>query len=167
MHGAGGTENMFFDAYGHGAIVRECKKRGWILVAPRAEFFGSAPIAGIVDELATRYPVDRKRVFLVGHSMGAAQAVTLAQESPDRWAGVAALGGAGRASKPEAFRDVPLFIGCGTEDFALAGTRALAKAVTAAEGKLVNKEYSDIEHIVIVQAALPDVFKWFDALPPR
>ena len=30
MHGAGGSENMFFEAYGHGEIVRQCEKpAGW------------------------------------------------------------------------------------------------------------------------------------------
>ncbi len=168
MHGAGGTENMFFDAYGHGEVVRQCEQRGWLLVAPRANFIGSAPIAAIVDELAKRYPVDGKRVFLVGHSMGAGQAVALAQQSPERWAGVAALGGAGRVNKPDTFREVPVFIGCGSEDFALNGSRAMARSLKAAGlENFVSKEYSDIEHILIVQVALPDVFKWYESLPSR
>jgi predicted esterase len=168
MHGAGGTENMFFDAYGYGEVVRLCEKRGWLLVAPRANFIGSAPIAAIVDELAKRYPVDSKRVFLVGHSMGAGQAMTLAQQSPERWAGVAALGGSGRVSKPEAFQQVPLYLGCGTEDFALPGALAVAKILQEVDAKnFVCKEYPDIEHILIVQVALPDVFAWYESLPPR
>ncbi len=168
MHGAGGTENMFFDAYGHGEVVRQCEQRGWLLVAPRANFIGMAPIAAIVDELAKRYPVDTKRMFLVGHSMGAGQAVALAQQSPERWAGVAALGGAGRVSKPETFHQVPAFIGCGTEDFALNGTRAMAKSLQAAGlDNFVSKEYPDIEHILIVQVALPEVFRWYESLPSR
>ena len=40
LHGAGGSENMFFDAYGNGKIVDLCRKRGWLLVAPRLSFFG-------------------------------------------------------------------------------------------------------------------------------
>ncbi|MBX7103934.1 MAG: alpha/beta hydrolase [Gemmataceae bacterium] len=167
LHGAGGTENMFFDAYGHGAVVRECEKRGWMLVATRTEFFGAPPVDLIVDELAKRYPIDKSRVFLVGHSMGAGQAIGLAQQHPGRWAGVAALGGGSRVSKPEAFKSVPLFVGVGTEDFALSGARALGKSAATAGGTLVVREYPDIEHIVIVQAALPDVFAWYDKLPPR
>jgi predicted esterase len=167
LHGAGGTENMFFDAYGHGAVVRECQKRGWMLVATRTEFFGAPPVDLIVDELAKRYPIDKARVFLVGHSMGAGQAIGLAQQHPGRWAGVAALGGGSRVSKPEAFKSVPLFVGVGTEDFALNGARALGKSAATAGGTLVVREYPDIEHIVIVQAALPDVFAWYEKLPPR
>jgi predicted esterase len=168
MHGAGGTENMFFDAYGHGEVVRQCEQRGWLLVAPRANFIGSAPIAAIVDELAKRYPVDSKRVFLVGHSMGAGQAMALAQQSPERWAGVAALGGSGRVNKPDAFQQVPLYLGCGTEDFALPGARSVTKTLNEADAKnFVSKEFPDIEHILIVQVALPDVFRWYESLPSR
>lgn len=167
LHGAGGSENMFFDAYGHGAVVREAARRGWIVVATRTEFFGSPPVDAVVDELARRYPIDTARVFLVGHSMGAGQAMALAQQFPDRWAGVAALGGGGRAGKPDAFKQVPLFVGVGTEDFAIGGARALVKSVQPVGGTLVVKEYPDIEHIVIVQVALPEVFAWFEKLPAR
>lgn len=169
LHGAGGTENLFFEAYGHGEIVRQCRQRGWLLVAPRsAGFFSAPPVADIVNELAKRYPVDRRRVFVVGHSMGAGHAVSLAQSAPDTFAGVAPLAGGGRIDVTEAVKNVPFFVGCGTEDFLIGATRALAKSL--AEGgvkRLKVREYPNIEHITIVQVALPDVFRWFDELAAR
>src|SRR5262245_24250205 len=35
LHGAGGSENLFFEGYGAGQIVKECQKRGWVLIATR------------------------------------------------------------------------------------------------------------------------------------
>jgi len=72
LHGAGGSENMFFDAYGNGKIVDLCRKRGWLLVAPRLSFFGlGMPVDSIVAEIGQLYPVDKRQIFVVGHSMGA------------------------------------------------------------------------------------------------
>ena len=164
LHGAGGSENLFFEGYGGGHIVKECEERGWLLVSPRSVLLGgSPPVPAIVAKLAERYPIDLKRVFLVGHSMGAGQAVELVQQSPGAYAGLAVLGGAGRIRKPEAFATLPTFIGVGTQDFALNGSRSLAKALTQANAKgMTAKEYPDLEHLIIVREALPDAFSMFD-----
>ncbi|MDX2042381.1 MAG: alpha/beta fold hydrolase [Acidobacteriota bacterium] len=166
MHGAGGSENLFFDGYGRGAIAGLCEKRGWLLVAPRGSS-GFTPVraAEIIEAIDSLYPVDRKQVFVVGHSMGAAQAVTSAQATPERFAAVAALGGGGNVRKDAKIQSIPFFIGIGTEDFALTNARKLETALKSAEVKTFKmNEYTDIEHLVIVQVALPDVFKFFDQI---
>jgi predicted esterase len=161
LHGAGGSENMFPEAYGHGQIAKECQARGWYLLCPHSGLaFGTSPVSAIVEEFAKQFPVDPKAVFLVGHSMGAAQAIAVVQDQPERFAAVAALGGGGRVSKPEAFKSIPVFIGVGDKDFALGGAKALAKSLP----KAIYKEYPDFEHLVIVREALPDVFKEWDKL---
>jgi len=165
LHGAGGSENLFFEGYGNGQIVRECEKRGWVLVATRSglAFGGAPPAAAILDELAKRYPIDPKRAFVVGHSMGAMQTVQVVQQSAGRFAAGAALGGGGTVRDTKAFAELPFFVGVGDKDFALGQSRALNKALTAGGAKRVTfKEYEGIEHMVIVREALPDVFAVFD-----
>ena len=76
LHGAGGSENLFCDGYGDGAIVPLCEQRGWILCTPKVAGFGSGDLPALIDALASRYPVDKARVFIVGHSMGAMATVT-------------------------------------------------------------------------------------------
>lgn len=166
LHGAGGSENLFFEGYGAGHIVTECRKRGWLLVATRSGLaFGSGPpIPALLDELAKRYPLDPKRVFVVGHSMGAGQTLDLVQKHPGRFAAAAALGGAGAVRDAKAFAALPVFIGVGEKDgLALAGARGLNKALTPSAKNLTYKEYPLVEHMVIVREALPDVFAVFDA----
>ncbi|MBL8866819.1 MAG: hypothetical protein JNK93_14775, partial [Planctomycetia bacterium] len=162
LHGAGGSDKLFFDGYGAGHIVKECEKRGWLLVAPRSLLgFGSGPpVKTILDALGERYPIDRSKVFLVGHSMGAAQTVALCQENPGLFAAAAALGGGGGRVKQAAFAKLPFFIGVGDKDFALPGARALAKALPDA----TYKEYAGLEHMLIVREALPDVFAGWDTI---
>lgn len=167
MHGAGGSENMFFEGYGNGQIVKLCEKRGWLLVSPRAGLgFGltaGPPVGEIVDELAKRYPVDAKRVFIVGHSMGSGMAFEAVQKYPGKFAAVAGLGGGGAVRKAEVFAELPVFIGVGDKDFALRTAKGLQANLEKAKAKNVTyKEYPDVEHLVIVREALGDVFDLFD-----
>ena len=73
LHGAGGSENMFFDTYGAGKITALCAKRGWHLVSPRVS--GRFP-AQLLESLSKVWNIDSSRVFIVGHSMGAAAGST-------------------------------------------------------------------------------------------
>lgn len=51
-------------------------------------------LRGLVGEIASKYPVDRKRVYLVGHSNGAFMAHRMACESPELFAAVVSIAGA-------------------------------------------------------------------------
>lgn len=164
LHGAGGSENLFFEAYGNGLIVQMCKERGWLLVAPRSGYLiFNMPVEAIVTEVAKLYPVDKSKVFVVGHSMGAAQAIGAAQENPGLFAGVAALGGSGKVNSTEKLKNVPIFVGVGDSDLALEMARRLHKFLKNGGVKqLQYREYPDVEHIMIVREALPEVFAFFD-----
>lgn len=165
LHGRGGSENAYFDGYGNGIVPRLASERGWIVVGPRVDgVLGSGPappVPAILDELARRYPIDPKRVFLVGHSMGAGHAVQLAEEHPERYAAVAALGG-GRVRKPAALAKVRFFVGCGKLDGALEKARGLARSLDEAKVPVTLKEYDDVEHLMIVREAAADVFRFFE-----
>ncbi len=165
LHGAGGSENLFFEGYGSGEIVRQCAKRGWLLVAPRAAGFSlTFPAADLIDRVAKLYPVDRKRVFVVGHSMGAMQAVSAAVATPERYAGVAALGGGGFVGqKADGLKGLPFFVGVGSKDFALTMAQALRDGLKrVGVERLEFREYPEVEHLTVVRVALPEVFAFFD-----
>ena len=159
LHGVGGSENMFFDGYGDGAIVKFCQQRGWLLVAPRG---GLAP--GLIDAIDRLYPVDRKRVFLIGHSLGAAQAMEAASRVPSTFAAVAALSGGGAVKPSDALKALPFFVAAGAEDFGLYGSQSLRDDLQrAGVKKLAYHEFPDVEHLLSVQVGLKDVFAFFDA----
>jgi predicted esterase len=166
LHGAGGSENLFFDGYGDGESVRQCAQRGWYLCAPRAGL-GVPDLPALVDALALRYPIDTQRVLLVGHSMGAAMVVAAASREPDRYAAVAALGGGGEARDSEALRRLPFFVATGSRDFLRASATALHQRLQQLEVPTEWREYAGVEHLAVVQIALPDVFAWFDRLLAR
>lgn len=165
LHGAGVDENMFFESYGAGQIVRECQQRRWMLLAPRAGFFGPPPVPQLIDTLAQRYPIDRRRVFLVGHSMGAGHAAALALRRPRDYAAVAALGGAPRIPETAALQQLPFFLAVGSEDsLARDAARTLHRRLAGARLPHYRfREYAGIEHLLIVRQSLSDVFAFFDA----
>lgn len=164
LHGAGGSENMFFDAYGNGKIIDLCRQRDWLVVAPAATFFGLGLSAQkIIDEVDALYPVDRTQVLVVGHSMGAGHAVRTAEllTTPPR--AVAALGGGSRLRQPERLRSIAVFVAAGSNDFLLDQAKTLAAALRKAGADPVEfREYPNVEHLGIVQLALDDVFAFFD-----
>ncbi|MBI1762229.1 MAG: alpha/beta fold hydrolase [Acidobacteria bacterium] len=169
MHGAGGSENMFFDGYGQGKIATLSEARGWLLVSPRGSpGFTPNRASQIIDAIDKLYPVDRQRVFVLGHSMGASQAIASASATPNRFAAVAALGGGGSVKESDELIEVPFFVCVGVQDFGYSNARKLAFELKKANVRSVRfREYPDVEHLVIVQEALPDVFGFFDEMAQR
>lgn len=162
-HGAGGSENMFFDTCGAGRAVRLGVERGWLVVAPRQGLFGlPLDVAAMLDALGQSFAIDRTRVFLVGHSMGAGQVAKQVGLHPGKIAAAVALGGGAVAPGGEAAKQVPWLVGAGAADFGRPGAAALVKRLEAAGAAVDYREYPDVEHMVIVQAALDDVFRFLD-----
>ena len=46
LHGAGGSENLFFEGYGAGHIVTECRKRGCRPIVERGTDRPARPVGG-------------------------------------------------------------------------------------------------------------------------
>jgi hypothetical protein len=164
LHGAGGSENMWFDAYGDGLITRLCQQRGWYLAAPRLGLLGGGDLEGLAARLAERYPIDLARVFVIGHSMGAARALRLAQAQPTEAAALVLLGGGQPIKQAERLQAVPIFLAAGRRDFALPGTEALRDQLLAVEHSDLHFEVTpDVEHLLVVTAVLSRAFEWLDA----
>ena len=169
-HGAGGSENMFFDTCGAGRAAALGIERGWLVVAPRQGLFGLAlDVEEMLDLLGDSFEIDSSRVFLVGHSMGAGQVAKQVGLHPETVAAAVALGGGAAAPAGEKAKQVPWLVAAGAADFGRPGAAALAKRLEAGGATVDFREYPDVEHMVIVQAALDDVFRFLDSVaqPPR
>ncbi|MDX1925717.1 MAG: alpha/beta fold hydrolase [Pirellulaceae bacterium] len=163
LHGAGGSENMFFETYGAGRIVDLATQRGWMVVAPRQGLLGlNLSCRGMLDVLSQYYEVDPKQVYLVGHSMGAAQVMRQVAIDAELPKAAVAIGGGGRMADAEKYTGFPWLVAAGESDFGRGGARALADSLKRASAKVRYSEYPEVEHMVIVQAALDEVFKFLD-----
>jgi len=163
LHGAGGSENMFFQTYGAGRLVELGKARRWIVVSPRQTLTGlNLDLPEMVQALSEHLPVDSSRVMVVGHSMGAAQAMAQVSKHPESVTMLAALGGGGNVRDSEAIRKVPFYVAAGERDFGKPRAKSLRMQLERIGCPVEYREYPDVEHMVIVQAALDDVFAFFD-----
>ena len=121
------------------------------------------------DVIAVMDALGIDRAHVVGHSMGAMQGVKAAQDAPERIAAVAALGGGGWFKASEPLKAVAFFVGVGTRDSLMgSATRALKKGLLEAGVKtVVDREYVEVEHMLVWQVALPEVFALFDKVAGR
>jgi predicted esterase len=170
FHGAGGNENMFFDAYGRGILRAEAERRGFALAAPSTYAFlrGEASFDALLSELERCLPVDPERVFLLGHSLGAGAADRLARTRAERVAAVACLaGGGGFEARAEA---VPLLVALGELD-GIVPSAPLARAAERAReaGRRVELfRMAGRGHTLMVGEAVPAALDFFEAcVPPR
>jgi len=95
LHGAGGEETMFFEAYGAGLIQQLADEHGFIVAAPLTTTFVSTPawFDLLVDTMAAEHNIDRTRVYMVGHSLGAMTASAVARMRPDDVAAICCIAG--------------------------------------------------------------------------
>lgn len=165
FHGAGGSENMFFETYGAGRVVDEAAQRGWIVISPRQGLFGlSLDINEMLEALEAFVSLDRKRIMLLGHSMGASQVIKQVRKNPAVPIAAIALGGGGRMPSSDAKRSqqVAWYVGAGDQDFGLAAAQQLNQSLAASEVQTRFKVYANVEHLVVVQAAIDDAFDFLD-----
>ena len=95
LHGSGSNA---LEASSYGDLPRQAAKRGMLVVAPQAidgkwELAGKGTdgdfLIGLLDDLESRYCIDRDRVHIVGMSLGAWKAAATACAYSDRFASVA------------------------------------------------------------------------------
>lgn len=164
MHGAGGSENMFFETYGAGRAIEAGLERGWLVVAPRQAFTGlGLDCEEMLQALETLFEIDREQVFLVGHSMGAAQVIRQASLHPKLPKGAAVIGGGSSVRDAKSLASIAWYVSAGQLDFGRSGAMAFHQSMKSVNApRLVYQEFEGIEHLVIVQACLDDLFKYFD-----
>jgi len=168
LHGAGGSENMFFETYGAGRLVDLALQRGWMVVAPRQGLFGlGMNCAQMLEQLQSVYDIDRSRVFLLGHSMGAMQVVQQTQLHPSLPRAAVAVGGGGRLGRRTEPYPFPWFVAAGELDFGRGAAQALADNLEKTGNTVRYVEIPEVEHMVIVQAALDEIFSFLDNQPQR
>lgn len=156
-HGAGGSENMFFESYGRGEAVTESLKRKWVIIAPRT---GASAIDDTIDWLTSVRGLKVGKLFLLGHSMGGG--LVLTAEPKTKVSAIAALAPAAMKLS-ETAKTSPLFVGVGKQEMAML-QNAVGNIVKQSESRpdFQFKEYDPCEHLMIGAEAIPDAFKFFD-----
>ncbi|MEK7794727.1 MAG: hypothetical protein AAB353_09365 [Candidatus Hydrogenedentota bacterium] len=166
FHGAGVDENVFMQGYGAGEIKSLANKRGFLLVAPLTYDFGTNAgerFDALIDAIALAYPIDRARVYVLGHSMGGGMTASIAALRPDAIRAAACLcgfRGFGAATK------TPPTLVVAAELDPLAQAKGVESAFNAAKAAGHNVEYKfmpNYGHTLVVGKVLPSTIDWLFA----
>lgn len=158
LHGAGGSENLFFEGYGRGLAVTEAIKRKWAIIAPRSSATAVKDSLAWVKRIRGWTP---KRVIVMGHSMGGGLALQSGSVPPKPNA-VVLFAPAGR-QVPESLKEVPMYLAVGRQEIMMLG--ASAQEIRKSRESAPNFRFNLVdpcEHLMIVADALPDAYKWLD-----
>lgn len=126
-------------------------------------------LMALLDEISTNYPVDQKRVYLTGLSMGGFGSWNLARLHPERFAAVAPICGGmpwlvDKTRAAQTLKTMPIWAFHGAKDpvVSVEMTREMVKVLMEAGGNVNYTEYPDLLHDSwTVTYDNPELYEWF------
>jgi poly(3-hydroxybutyrate) depolymerase len=178
LHGVMGDEKYYFSGLFDPEVIQgEAERRGYILASVHgAGRFGGYAGRGqedaleVIKAVTRNYKVDPNRVFLTGHSMGAAGAWLIASAKPETFAAIAPvsggvpLQGSEQSALLAKLKDMPALVIHGAKD-GIVPVESSRKAVEAAKKagvKVIFQDMPEANHLTIVAATFSAVLDFFD-----
>lgn len=163
LHGAGGDEHMFFEAYGRGELVRLARERGFVAVAPLTYTVLARPdvLPQLIETIAQIAPIDRKRVYVLGHSLGGITTIELLKRHADHIAAACCIAG-GAPSATTATELPRTLVLVGANDPLMRGDAIEKSARRAIESSvpLTLRIEQDRGHTLMVGDLMGEVVDW-------
>jgi acetyl esterase/lipase len=162
LHGAGADENIFPEGYGAGEIVRQADEHGFILASPATGPFIMSPrsLGALLDALELHFAIDRRRVHVIGHSMGAMATIALAQRHPDLIAAACAMSGGGIISSRGKMAPTLFVTGDLDPIIRPARVKAAYERARKAEHPVEFRLATGYGHTLLVGDLLPECIAW-------
>lgn len=178
LHGAGGSETDFVEAY-EKLWPKLAEQRGYILasVNGRGPVSGYSKVSGgeqdvfdVTDLVMQRYNIDAAKVYLGGHSMGGGGTWRLGLENAGKFAGLIPIAGTstqlvpGLETQLKSGKKLPVLMVCGVKDalVAVAGCRSVAAKAKEIGAPVTYAEYADGDHLSVAVMSVPGIFDWLD-----
>jgi len=167
-------------------MTRLAEKYGFIVVAPwgynNRGWYGSLgqrsrrgkpenlgelsekDVMNVVAIVQEDFPVDERRIYLLGHSMGGGGAFHLAIKYPQKWGGVATIAPAvyGDPDRLETIKHVPVMIVQGAKD-GLVSVKRTRRWVEKMKKLNMNHRYIEVAeggHLFVAFSHLPKIFEY-------
>lgn len=190
LHGLGATEDSFFEAYGS-TLPKLAEQRGYIIAAPlgyrvdggygvalgggndpaavRSRALSEQDVLAVLAEVRKRYTVDDKRIYLMGHSMGAIGTWAIAAKTPTQWAALGVFSGFGIASTAKTIGTIPQFVVHGDADptVSVGGSRVMVAALKNVGAEVQYIEVPGGNHTNVVEPNFAAMLDFFERFPRR
>jgi predicted peptidase len=167
LHGSGesGTNLAWLKRNGPPKHVEKHPEFPFILVSPQHHFSNDwepATLMALLDDIAARYRVDRRRIYLTGLSMGAGHTWMVAAAHPERFAAVVPVSGFDLADAKK-LTGVPIWVFHGAKDsiVPVECSRKMVAAIRAAGGNVKYTEFPKSKHNIWAKTyENPELYEW-------
>jgi len=139
----------------------------FIVISPQCPEHSSwdsqtAAIIALLDEIISEYPIDQKRIYLTGISMGGYGAWDLATKYPQRFAAAVPLCGGGTPEKAESLKNLPIwaFHGAKDEIIPMEETLSMVEAIKLYQGNIKATIYPEAGHDLTDTYKDPMLYSW-------
>lgn len=153
LHGSGerGSNLDWVKRHGVARIVEEQPDFPFIAVSPqcpKGQYWSVELLMALLAEVMQSQPVDPKRVYLTGLSMGGYGAWRLAAAHPDRFAAIAPVCGRGDPSQADRLKQTPVWVFHGALDdvVPLQQSEVMVEALKACGGNVRFTVYPNAGH---------------------
>ena len=155
LHGAGerGSDLNKVKVHGPPKIVENRKDFPFLVVSPQCpegDWWTEKVevLINLVDDIAARYKVDKKRIYLTGLSMGGYGTWSLASAYPERFAAIAPICGSGSRIMSLRLKDIPIWVFHGGKDpvVPLEESEEMVNAIRKLGGDVKFTIYPDAGH---------------------
>jgi predicted peptidase len=172
------------DAYAR-TIPQLAEKYGYIAVSPlgyrpdgfygyrygndaasrRKQELSEQDVLQVLARIRRDYKIDDRRIYLMGHSMGAIGTWFLGAKYPDIWAALGTVAGTGNPQTMTAMKHIPQFVVHGDADptVPVAGSRRMVEEMKKLGVEHVYVEVPGGNHTDIAVPNFPAMFAFFDS----
>jgi predicted peptidase len=173
LHGAGesGQDLSKVKMHGPPKLIAGGKAFPFIVVSPQSQGMGwnAEALNSLIDEVESKYRVDKDRVYLTGLSMGGGGTWALAAAHPERFAAIAPICGAlrtsdGGKSMAVKIKDLPIWVFHGAKDptVPIARSEEMVKALKELGSDVKFTVYPEAKHDSWTETYdNPELYSWF------
>jgi len=155
LHGAGerGSDLEKVKKHGPPKIIEKQKDFPFIVISPQCpedDWWTEKVevLINLLDDIVSRYKVDKERIYLTGLSMGGYGTWSLASAYPERFAAIAPICGGGSRVMAMRLKDIPIWVFHGAKDktVPLKESEEMVNAIRNRGGNVKFTIYPDAGH---------------------
>jgi predicted peptidase len=168
QHGAGerGPDINHVKRNGPPRLIEEGQQFPFILVSPQCPertIWDNKLLIILLNEIESKYYVDKSRVYLTGLSMGGHATWSLAIQNPERFAAIIPICARGYSQDVYVLKDVPVWVFHGEKDdiVPISDGKKMVDALERAGGNVKFTIYPEANHDAWTETYKnPEIYEW-------